>query len=708
MTEISRDRSTLWSAEMGLAIILGGILLVLLFPLPPLVLDLLIVCNISFSFLLLLLMFYVRNPLDLGSFPSLLLINTLFRLSLNVASTKLILLNGGAGTVINAFGHFVAGNNYVVGVVVFLILVMVQFMVITKGAGRIAEVAARFTLDAMPGKQMSIDADLNAGIIDENEARERRQRIADEAEFYGAMDGASKFVKGDAIAGLVITGINILGGLTVGVLQNGMQLLDALQNYTLLTIGDGLVSQIPALVVSVASGILVTKTATKSYLGEQLKNELFNRREPLLLCAGLLVVLGLLPGLPFLPFTALGIGCFMLGKRKSVSADSANAETPNRSLAPRAETRQLNSGGESPVEDSETEIVPRIQPMALEVGFSLVPLLDATRGGDLVDRIGMIRKQIGEELGFLIPAIQVRDNIALSSDEYRIMVRGLERTRGIVHVGSNLAIDPGDATGHLDGIRAREPAYGLPAVWISPARSETAESMGYTVVDAASVVATHVTKTVREHAAELLSRQDVSDMLERLKTSDKAVVEELVPDLLGIAQVHRVLQFLLQEEVPIHDLPIILETLADMAPRTKEPNLLCEFSRQGLRGHIVNNCLSESGTLHAVVLNPELELEIKDAISEGNEMPALTPERISQLCSQIADEYGRWEDDPDIDPVLLVSPVIRRSIRRLIERKLRDLPVLSYSEVPDDVPLEIIATLGMRTATSDALTPATA
>ncbi len=638
--------------------------------------------------------------MEMSSFPSLLLILTLFRLSLNVASTKLILLNGFAGSVINAFGQFVIGNNYIVGTVVFLILVMINFMVITKGAGRIAEVAARFTLDALPGKQMSIDADLNAGLIDETDAKDRRKQLNNEAEFYGAMDGASKFVKGDAVAGLVITVINILGGLAIGVFQQNMDVVDALQTYTILTIGDGLVSQIPALLISIAAGVLVAKTASTDSMGGHFAYELLRRKEPLYICSVMLMFLAFLPGFPFLPFAILSILCFFLAfyvSKELILSESGSVQLlSGEHSAGDDDTKRLGSP-QATAENAESDdsLIQAVTPMLLEIGFSLVPLVDQDKDGDLVERIGLIRKQIREEMGFLIPPIAIQDNIELNNNEYKIHVRGLERAVWSIHPGSSLAIDPGDTSGQIEGIRTIDPAFGFEAIWINPERQDVAESMGYTVVDTASVITTHVTKIVKDYAADLLSRQDTKNLIENFKESNSTVVEELIPNQLSIGAVHRVLQYLLKEKVPIHDLASILETLSDYSTQSKDPLILSEFCRQELKGHILSSYLSETGTLYAMTLVPELEEEIRKSIEESATGGAisLAPHRASSIIDQIQQTHEGLRQTMDVDIILLVSPMVRNHLFQLVHRRLPELPVISYAEITDDIKLKILGTI---------------
>ncbi len=701
---VNVNRKGIFNADVAFAFFVGAVLFILLFPLNPMILSLLLVVNISVSLLMLMLIFYIKKPLEISSYPTILLVLTLFRLSLNVASTKLILLEGNAGGVINAFGKFVVGSSYIVGGIIFVILVIINFMVVVKGSSRIAEVSARFTLDAMPGKQMSIDSDLNAGLIDEAESRRRRKELSRAAEFYGAMDGARKFVTGDAIAGLIITVINIIGGIAIGILQRGMDVTNALQTYTILTIGDGLVSQIPGLLVSVSAGMLVAKTdSDEGGTGAQLAGQLFRRHQPLFVCSTMLIFLAILPGFPFLPFAALGIVCFVAGmavfKRNQEAENNpalALAGPGGRALGPGGAAGALPPGKDAAEKQKEEEnSLPKIHPMTLEIGFSLIPLVDPHKDGDLVNRIKMLRKEIKSELGFLIPPISIQDNMELGSNEYRLLVRGLERARGIAYPNSHLAINPGDITAKLDGTPSKDPAFGFDAWWISSGKVEQAESMGFTVVDASSVIATHVTKIVKDYAGELLTRQDVSNMLEKIRETNSAVVEELVPNLLTVGVVHRVLQHLLEEKVPIHDLPAVLETLSDYAHQTKDPVILCEFARQSLKGHIVGSHIGSDMTLYAITIDPVLEQQIQSAIGNGGGggVMSLSPERAIAITDAIVNTYNRVSGMVDDDVVVLTSPLIRLHIFRMLDRKLNDIPVLSYSEVTDDIPLKILGSV---------------
>ncbi len=701
---------SLFGADVFFAFAIGIILFILIFPLNPGILSFMLVANISISVMLLMLVFYIKSPLEISSFPTLLLVLTLFRLSLNVASTKLILLDASAGGVIEAFGQFVVRGDYIVGAIVFLILVIINFLVIVKGSGRIAEVSARFTLDAMPGKQMSIDSDLNAGLLDEDQARKRRQELSDEAEFHGAMDGASKFVTGDAIAGIIITVINIVAGIAIGCLKkdNPMSVTEALQTYGLLTIGDGLVSQIPALLISVSAGMLVAKTNSSGATGSHLFGQLFSRHEPMIICSLMIFFLGILPAFDFFPFasfaTIMFVGGIMVMQRNKAEeneltpAYAGAGNMPNSGQIPSNANNLALPNGASNQNESKQLSLPTVHPMILEVGFSLVPMVDPNQNGDLVERISMIRKQICEELGFLIPPISIQDNLDLTNNEYRLMIRGLERARATVYPQSSLAINPGDIETEIDGIKTVDPAFHFPAVWISPSKTNQVESLGFTVVDSASVITTHVTKLVKDYAAELLSRQDVSNMIEHVKETNPTVVEELVPNALSIGVIHRVLQLLLTENVPIHDLSAIFETLSDYANQTKDAVILTEFARQALKGHIIASYIEDNQTLYAVTIDPVLENELQAAMTEGRNggMLNLTPQRALQISESIKEQFDNLNKLYEFDIVLLASPLIRHHLFKMLERKINDIAVISYSEVSDDVPLKILGSVNVQ------------
>jgi flagellar biosynthesis protein FlhA len=668
-----------FGTDFALALAIVGTLITMLVPLPAPILDLLLSTNISFSLLTLLVAVYILKPVEFSVFPALLLMLTLFRLALNVAATRRILLHGhegrdAAGAVIHAFGEFVIGGNFVVGFVVFVILVVIQFVVITKGAGRIAEVAARFTLDAMPGKQMSIDADLNAGLIDEKRARARREAIAREADFYGSMDGASKFVRGDAIAGLIVTAVNILGGLAIGVLQQGLGLRQALETYTVLTVGDGLVAQLPALLVSTAAGLVVTRAATESDLSRDLLGQLTQRPRAVRTAAGIIGALGLVPGLPTLPFLLLG------GVLWATAAGLSRAgEAPGAAAAP-AESAE-------PAPSPRVSVDP-LDLLAIEVGYNLIPLVDAQQGGDLLERVKNLRRSLADELGFVVPPTRVRDNLELRPNAYAVRLKGMTIGQGEVYPGRYLAMNPGSASGELEGLAVREPTFGVPAIWIGAGQRDQARALGYTVVDATTVVATHLAELARRHAPSLLTRQAVQELLDAVKASTPAAVEGLIPALLPLGTVHKVLQLLLAEEVTIRDLPTILEAIADTAAHTKDPAVLAEWVRAAIPGSVVRPYLVEGNVLQPLVLRPGAEQALRSGLQRADSGAALAldpntsrtvVDAIAQAVTRRAPAAGR--------PSLLCPGDLRPHVRRLVERALPHLGVLSFAEVPSAVTL---------------------
>jgi len=651
--------------DIALAAGLLGVLLVLIIPLSPWLLDLLLCGNITLAVTVLMVTIQGERPIELSAFPSLLLFSTLLRLALNVASTRLILLQGAAGRVIDAFGQFVVGGNYAVGAVVFLILVVIQFIVITKGAGRIAEVSARFTLDAMPGKQMAIDADLNAGLIDEDGARTRRTEIEQEASFYGAMDGASKFVRGDAVAGLVITAVNILGGLAIGVIQRGMPLSDAARKYTLLTIGDGLVSQIPALVIATASGVIVTRTSSASNLGRELTRQLLFHPKALYLVAGALGILAALPGVPFTPFAVLATGAAFMGAATS----RARRESEEAEVAP----------PEEPTGPAPVETLVRVDTVELRLGYSLLGLVDRERGGDLLDRMSQMRRQFAGTLGLVIPPVRVRDSLDLSPDEYAVSVRGVGVATGQLKPGMYLAMDPGAADPGLTGLAIKEPAFGLDAYWIDAGQRPRAEAMGYTVVSPTAALMTHVGEVLRTRAADVLTRQAVQDLLDSLKEESPALVKDLVPGVISLGGVHRVLQHLLREQVSIRDLPTIIETVADHASTSASTDALGETVRTAL-GPAICEGLAEGGVLSAITLDPELEGELKAAPKQGGPSRDL----LERVFAGIASARERIPSSVG-SPVLLCDGAARLALKRMIRRDHPDLHVIAYQELSDGV-----------------------
>lgn len=662
------------------AVVLIVVMMVL--PLPPFVLDLLLAVNISLSLLILLIAMNVREALEISVFPSLLLVTTLFRLALSVSSTRLILLTGNPGQIIVAFGNFVVGGNYVVGFVIFLILVIVQFIVITKGAERVAEVAARFTLDAMPGKQMSIDADLNSGLITEAEARKRRIEIAREADFYGAMDGASKFVKGDAIAGIIIIIIDLLGGLAIGMFQRGLDFSAALNRYALLMVGDGLVSQIPALLISTATGIIVTRGASENNLGKDVTMQLFSHYRVLGTAGVVVVLFGLVGGLPKLPFLVLGglLGALSYTVRRTEKGEELEEDAE-------LERQQLEQA-RSP--ESLVSLL-QVDPIELEIGYSLIPLVDEAQGGDLLDRISMIRRQCAIELGLLVPVIRIRDNLQLRPDEYVVKIKGIQVGRGELMINHYLAMDAGGVTEEVAGIPTTEPAFGLSALWVDAATRERAEYAGYTVVDPPAILATHLTEIVREHAHELLGRQEVKSLLDGARETYPAVVDELVPDLLTIGEVQKVLQNLLREGVPIRNLVTILETLADLAPVTRDPDYLTEYVREALNRQISQMYL-ENEVLTVLTLSPHWEELIAQGIeyTDRGLSVALDPRDLQELYQALGQALEQFILPY---PIVLVSPQIRMALKRLTERAIPRLIVLSYNEISPDIQVNAIGTV---------------
>ncbi len=662
-----------------------GILMVMLVPLPRFVLDLLLSFNITLSIIILLVGMQVRKPLEFSVFPSILLMVTLLRLSLNVASTRLILLHGNegvaaAGEVIHAFGNFVVGGNYTVGLVVFTILVIINFVVVTKGAGRVAEVAARFTLDAMPGKQMSIDADLNAGLINDSDARRRRHEIAEEADFYGSMDGASKFVRGDAVAAVVITLVNILGGLTIGVLQQGMSLAAAAQTYTLLTVGEGLVAQVPALIVSTAAGIVVTRAASEANLGFEITRQVLISPKAVGTAAGILLALGLVPGLPHLAFLVLG-GSVAWVAYQLHQRELAPAETPV--VAPAAQA-----------EESVTRVTP-LDLMEVQVGYGLIGLVEGAQGGSLLDRVKGLRRQFAETMGFVLPPIHIRDNLQLRPNEYAVLVKGVEIAKAEVMPAHVLAIDPGTAQkGVIQGIPTKEAAFGLPALWLPDASREQAQMAGYTVVDPGAAIATHLSEIIKRHAHELLGRQEVQGLLDDLAKSHPKLVEELVPNLLPLGSVVRILAHLLRESVPIRDLRSVLEAIADHAGTTKDPEILTEVARQALGRTITRQYTGMDGTLPIIGLDPRLDRTLADQVNTAPQGSAwvldpLISQKLLTALKQAAERMaGRGHQ-----PVILCSPSLRRHLRKLTDRILHAVPVLGLNEIDSVVRLQTVETI---------------
>ena len=666
---------------LGIGVIL--ILALMIIPLPPVILDVLLAGNITLAIIVLMVSMYITHPLELSVFPGFLLIVTIFRLSLNVASTRLILGEAYAGEVINAFGSFVVHGNYVVGFIIFLILVLIQFIVIVKGSGRIAEVAARFTLDAMPGKQMAIDADMNAGLITEMEARERRSMIAREAEFYGAMDGASKFVKGDAIAGLLINIVNILGGFIIGVAQKGISFSDALRTYTLLTVGDGLVTQIPALIIATAAGMVVTRSASGNQLDVEVRSQLFGRPKALLIASGTLLLFAIVPGLPTVPFLILSgltgsVGYVRMRDRGQTPAHEAVATAD---AAPR----------EDRIED-----YLQVDPLELEIGYGLISLVDESHGGDLFARINGVRKQVALELGIIIPPVRVRDNLQLGPSEYVIKVRGNIVASDRLVIDRYLAMNSGYALESLKGIEAKDPAFGLPAVWVTEHERQHAELAGYTIVDPSSVLSTHLQEIIRRSADKILGRQDTRKLIDNLKRESPAVVEELTPETLPIGTIQKVLQSLLREGIPIRDLGTILEALVDYSRVTKNVDVLTEYVRHSLSETIARLYKDPQGVIHALAMDPELERTLTNALQHQRDSGAslgLSPSTIKSIHESLMANI-KATGGSGLGPVVLCAATVRPYFYRLIHTSFPTVVVLSFTELPPETEIEFIGKLG--------------
>jgi flagellar biosynthesis protein FlhA len=674
------------SAQIWVAAASVLLVILMIVPVSPWVLDLLLSVNISLALVILLTTLYIENALAFSCFPTLLLIITLFRLSLNITGTRSILLHGYAGEIIESFGNYVVGGNYAVGMVIFAILLIIQFMVITAGAGRVAEVAARFTLDAMPGKQLAIDADLNAGLITESDARQRRKDIQRSADFYGAMDGASKFVRGDAIAAIIIVFVNIIGGFVIGVFQQGLPLLVALQRYTLLTIGEGIVTQIPALLISTATGIIVTRAAAEGSFGVELTSQLVQQPKALAIAAGLLILFGLfgLPPVFMFSMAAVMIGLFVRQRKLHLKGGGKPATVPGG--APQGG----GTAAAPPVKPAES-VVPLLayDPMELEIGFGLIPLVDVSQGGDLLERITMIRRHAARELGIVVPPIRVRDNLQLKPATYVIKIYGLEVARSEIMVSRLLAMNPGTATSEIDGIPTTEPAFNLPAQWIPESARGDAEMAGYTVIDPTSVIATHITEIIKSHAPDLLGRQETSALLDNVKQHYPVVVEELVPQLLTVGEVQRVLQNLLRERIPIRNLLLILENLADGARVSKDTDFLTERVRAALGRHICAE-YAEDGLLSVITVDPRLETLLGEAVRRGEDAYALLdPATVARVYASLTRQMQTAQQS-GLAPIVLSSPSVRLALKRLTERAAPSLVVLSYSEIAPGLRVESI------------------
>ncbi len=676
-------------SDLLLAACLVGTLAVMVVPLSPFVIDILLALGIATSVVLLLTSVYTTKVLDFSLFPTLLLVTTLFRLSVNVATTRAILLRGGpngpeaAGQLIHSFGQFVVGGNYAVGIVIFTILVIINFVVITKGAGRVAEVAARFTLDAMPGKQMAIDADLNAGVIDEKESRRRREEISQEADFYGAMDGASKFVRGDAIAGMLIVGVNIFGGIIIGTLQRGMSIGDAAKTFTLLTIGEGLLTQIPALIISTAAGIVVTRSGGGSHLGSEMGRQLFSNHRSMFAASGVMSFLGLVPGLPFLPFAVLGSGLGYIGyqiySKRSQEEKKDNAEKEREKLKPKPEKLESLLG---------------VDLLELEVGYGLINIVDVEQKGDLLERISNIRKQFALDLGIIVPPLRIRDNLELKPGDYQVLLKGVAIGSGSLMVAHLLAMDPGNTTKRIAGIKTKEPAFGLDAIWISEHQKEEATFAGYTVVDLSTVVATHLTELVRQHGHELFGRQELQVLLDQLKETAPKVIEDLIPNLLPVGTVLKVLKNLLKEAVSIRDLKSILEALGEYASTSKDPVLLTEFVRTNLARTITKKLVGGDGNLTLLTLEKDIEETVASGIIQTEHGPQLSldPEFVRKFIGELNQKVSQMAQE-SAQAIVLCSPMIRFHLKTLVDRFIPNIVILSHNEITSNVNIRALDTV---------------
>ena len=665
---------------VGLYILAAIVFLII--SVPSGLLDVLLAFNMAVALVILFMALFSKEPLDMQAFPTILLFTTIFRISLNVSSTKLILGTGDPGNVVRVFGQFVGGNDIVIGIIVFLILILVQFMVINKGTERVAEVTARFTLDAMPGKQMAIDADLNTGAISDKEAIARREKLQQESSFFGAMDGATKYVKGDATAGLVITVVNIVGGVIMGVLRQGMSFNDALNTYTILTIGDGLVSQIPSLLISLSTGIIITKATKDNELSQELIEELFSMPKAFFMVGGAMIFLGAVTPLPWYIFIPFGALLIVLGNVQKKRQDIGEIE------------KEADSADEEAAEIRKPENVTsllQVDPIELEFGYGIIPLADASQGGDLLDRVVMIRRQIAIELGTVVPIIRLRDNIQLNPNQYIIKIKGIQVSEGEILFDHYMAMNPGYVEEEITGIPTFEPSFHLPAIWITEGQRERAESLGYTVVDPPSIIATHLTEVVRTHIAELLTRQDTQNLINNLKENNPTLVEELVPKLMSVGEIQKVLQNLLEEGISIRDLLTIFESLADHAASTHDPDILTEYARQSVKRAISNKYFSGNDTTNVVTLDPTVEQEIMGAVKQTEQGAYLTlaPDRIQKIVDSVKQEVEKLENMGKM-PIIITSPIVRIYFKKLINDYVKDLTVVSYNEIESNVELQSV------------------
>ena len=674
-------------ADVGVAAYIVAAFVMLIVPIPSWLLDVLLACNIAIAFTILFTTMFSKEVLDMSFFPTILLFTTIFRIALNVSSTRLILTTGDPGQVVATFGSFVGGGDLIVGAIVFLILLIVQFMVINKGSERVAEVTARFTLDAMPGKQMAIDADLNTGAINDAEAKRRRDKIQEEASFFGSMDGAVKYVKGDATAGLIITAVNVIGGIAMGVLRQNMDITAALNKYVILTIGDGLVSQIPSLLISLSTGILVTKGSKDADFGTVLIRQLFGVPRALYLVGAIIAGLGIVTPLPTVVFLALGLIFVVTGRVIAGTIETAQIEN---------EVDTEEAAAEEIRQPENVNSLLQVDPIELEFGYGIIPLADVNQGGDLLDRVVMIRRQIALELGTVVPIIRLRDNIQLNPNQYIIKIKGIQVSEGEILFDHYMAMNPGYVEEEITGIPTFEPSFHLPAIWITEGQRERAESLGYTVVDPPSIIATHLTEIIRQHIAELLPRQDVQNLVNNLKETNPSLVDELIPKLLGLGEVQKVLQNLLKEGISIRDLLTIFETLADYAPSTRDTDILTEYVRQSLKRAISNKFFPPNETTSVVTLDPKIEQEIMASVkqTENGAYLTLDPERTKAIIKSVETEIAKLENLGK-NPIIITSPIVRMYFKRLTEDYVKDLIVVSYNEVENNVELQSV---GMVTA----------
>ena len=673
--------------DLFIGIYLLAAVLFFIISIPSWLLDILLAINILVAMVVLFNSLFAKEVLDMASFPTMLLFTTIFRISLNVSSTKLILKNGDAGKVVDTFGKFVGGGNLVIGIIIFIILIIVQFIVINKGSERVAEVTARFTLDAMAGKQMAIDSDLNTGAITDKEAAERRKKLQQENSFFGSMDGATKYVKGDATAGLIITGINLVGGIVMGMIYGGLSINDALSKYTILTIGDGLCSQIPSLLISLATGILVTKASSDGELGDEIVGQLFSMDRVLIMVGAALSVLGIFTPLPWYIFVPLGAALIFYGRKLGTKAGEAKIEE--------SAEQEENEAQEIRKPENVVSLL-NVDPIELEFGYGFIPLADVNQGGDLLDRVVMIRRQIALELGAVVPIIRLRDNIQLNPNQYVIKIKGIQVSEGEILFDHYMAMNPGYVEEEITGIPTFEPSFHLPAIWITESQRERAESLGYTVVDPPSIIATHLTEVIRQHIAELLTRQDVQNLINNIKDNNSTLIDELVPKLMGIGEIQKVLQNLLEEGISIRDLVTILETLADHAAVTRDPDILTEYARQGLKRAISSKYFTVGEVTNVVTVDPAIEQEIMNSVknTEQGSYLSLDPERSKKIVEALGNELKKLEDMGK-NPIVITSPIVRMYFRNLAKDYYKDIIVISYNEVESNVELQSV---GMVTA----------